>query len=94
MVNRPEVSKNDNRVFHSDVDRLCANAEKKYWHPYPNVLIGIYRFEDGWTEVEVAACIDAENYDEKIGEEIIDDKIKDKMWKLEGYVLNRNQESK
>lgn len=94
MVNRPKVSQNDNRVFENDIDEMCAKAEKKYWQPYPNVLVGIYRFENGWTEIESAACVDPENYDQSIGEEIIDGKIQDRMWKLEGYLLNCKQGDK
>ncbi|MDV3426310.1 MAG: hypothetical protein LIR50_03840 [Bacillota bacterium] len=42
---------------------------------------------NGFEIVEASACIDKENYDEKVGSEICMDKIKDKVWYLLGFLL-------
>lgn len=40
--------------------------------------------------VESSACVDPANYDEKMGTEICINRIKDKVWELEGYRLQAN----
>jgi hypothetical protein len=42
---------------------------------------------NGFELVEASACVDAANYDEKMGGEICLDKIKDKIWMLLGFLL-------
>lgn len=42
---------------------------------------------NGFEIVESSACVSAENYDEKLGEEICMGKIKDKVWFLLGFLL-------
>ena len=41
----------------------------------------------GFVIVESAACVDPKNYDEKMGIEICMNRIKDKVWEMEGYKL-------
>ena len=42
---------------------------------------------NGFELVESSACVSPENYDEKLGEKICMDKIKDKVWFLLGFLL-------
>ncbi len=42
---------------------------------------------NGFEIVESSACVSAENYDEKLGEKICLEKIKDKVWMLLGFLL-------
>lgn len=42
---------------------------------------------NGFEIVESSACVSAENYDEKMGEQICLEKIKDKIWLLLGFLL-------
>lgn len=42
---------------------------------------------NGFEIVEASACVDKQNYDEKIGAEICLEKIKDKIWYLLGFLL-------
>ena len=41
----------------------------------------------GFVIVESSACVDPKNYDEKMGVEICMNRIKDKVWEMEGYKL-------
>ena len=41
----------------------------------------------GFVIVESSACVDPKNYDEKMGIEICMNRIKDKVWEMEGYKL-------
>ena len=42
---------------------------------------------NGFEIVESSSCVDPQNYDEKIGQEICIGKIKDKIWELLGFLL-------
>lgn len=42
---------------------------------------------NGFEIIETSACVDKENYSEKIGGEVCLKKIKDKVWMLLGFLL-------
>jgi hypothetical protein len=42
---------------------------------------------NGFIIVESSACVDPANYDEKLGTNICMDRIRNKLWELEGYLL-------
>ena len=42
---------------------------------------------NGFAVVESSECVSAENYDEKMGEEICMERIKNKVWELLGFLL-------
>ena len=45
------------------------------------------KLPNGFIIVESSACVDPNNYDEAIGFDICMKRIKDKVWELEGYML-------
>lgn len=45
------------------------------------------KLPNGFVIVESSACVSPENYDEEMGFDICYDKIKNKVWELEGYKL-------
>lgn len=76
-----------NTVSKEQIERIYNNAEKKiekYWGKCTVVTI---QLENGFTIVEHSACVDPANYNEQIGLEICEEKIKNKLWELEGYKL-------
>ena len=51
--------------------------------------------QNGFTITKTSACVDPENYDEKIGAEICMEHIKNEVWYLLGFLLQqRVHESK
>ena len=42
---------------------------------------------NGFEIVEASSCVSPENYDECIGQEICEERIKDKVWELLGFLL-------
>jgi hypothetical protein len=42
---------------------------------------------NGFVIVESSSCVDPANYDETLGAEICLNRIENKLWELEGYVL-------
>lgn len=45
------------------------------------------KLENGFVLTESSACVDKSNYNENLGKEICLDRIKNKLWELEGYKL-------
>lgn len=45
------------------------------------------KLENGFVLTESSACVDPANYNEEIGKEICFERIKNKIWELEGYRL-------
>lgn len=48
------------------------------------------KLPSGFVIVESSACVNPKNYDEKIGIEICMNRIKDKVWEMEGYKLQND----
>lgn len=44
---------------------------------------------NGFEVTGIAACVDADNYDEQIGMTVATEKVQDKLWELEGYLLQQ-----
>lgn len=42
---------------------------------------------NGFVIIESSSCVDPENYDHEVGKKICLDRIKNKIWELEGYRL-------
>ncbi len=51
------------------------------------ITIVIATLKNGFTIVESSACVDPENYDEKIGAEICKERIKNQVWNHLGFLL-------
>ncbi len=45
------------------------------------------KLKNGFTVIETTTCVDPANYSEEIGADICLSKIKNEIWKLEGYNL-------
>ena len=45
------------------------------------------KLKNGFVIVESSVCVDPKNFDIEIGREICGNRIKDKIWELEGYNL-------
>lgn len=51
------------------------------------ITIVIATLANGFTIVESSACVDPVNYDEKLGEEICKERIKNQVWNHLGFLL-------
>ncbi len=57
-----------------------------------NTLLGIWNYRpnenvDGWEIIKTASCVNADNFNVKIGEKVCIENIKDEIWKMLGYEL-------
>lgn len=81
--------KNNNRVTQAQIDRLLNTAEITVETKHEKMTIVTVKLENGFLMTESSACVDPENYDEKIGAEICLEHIKNRLWELEGYCLQK-----
>ena len=75
------------KVTQEQVDRLFNEADLNEQVVFHKCLIISVKLKNGFVIVESSACADPKNFDIEIGREICCNRIKDKIWELEGYNL-------
>jgi hypothetical protein len=55
---------------------------------FDKVTVVAVRLRNGFVLVESAGAVDKANYSEEVGREICLERIKNKIWELEGYLLS------
>lgn len=76
-----------NTVTSEQIDKIVEATEFKTQTVYGKTTIVSAKLPNGFVITESSACVDPANYDEAIGEKICKDRIKKKIWELEGYKL-------
>ena len=56
---------------------------------YEKVTVVAVKLPSGFVLVESSGAVDKENYDFEIGKEICLERIQNRLWVLEGYVLQK-----
>lgn len=74
-----------NRITQEEIEDMFGNAKKDVQTVFGKCTIMACRLENGFVLVESSACVNPENYNFNTGIKICEDKIKDKLWELEGY---------
>ncbi len=77
----------ENTVTQKMVDNIFSQSEKKVYTVFDKCTIVSVKLENGFVLTESSACVDLANYNEEIGKEICFERIKNKIWELEGYRL-------
>ena len=62
-------------------------SEIKVETVYDKVTVVSCKLPNGFVLIEASGAVDPANYDEKIGKEVCMERIENKLWELEGYVL-------
>jgi hypothetical protein len=79
-----------NTVTQEQIDGILKASEIKVFHRvFEKQCIIVAKLPNGFTVVGESACVDPENYVEQIGEEIAKERVKNKIWELEGYALQK-----
>lgn len=76
-----------NRVTSDMVDELIDNSEVIVDTLFGNCTMVALRLPNSFVIVETSACVDPDNYSEEIGFDICMERIRDKVYELEGYKL-------
>lgn len=77
------------KVTQDDINDLLDNAEVKEIVIFDKCLICAYKLENGFIIVESSACVDPKNFDIEIGRNICREHVENRLWELEGYVLQK-----
>lgn len=76
-----------NTVTVAQVDALMGAAEVEIVTMCDKVTVVAAKLPNGFVIVESAGCVDPANYDVKVGGKICLERIRNKVWELEGYRL-------
>ena len=77
----------ENKVTQLQIEALLAGTDFQVTTFHDKVTVVVAKLPNGFTIVESSGCVDPVNYDEALGTEICKKKIEDKLWYLEGYLL-------
>jgi hypothetical protein len=78
-----------NKVKLEDLEALIDNAEKEEHLFFGKALVIEYRLPNGFTIQGRGACVDPANFDIEIGRKVAREQAINKMWELEGYLLQQ-----
>lgn len=85
---------NNNTVTQKDIDDIISHSQIKVQTVFGKCTIVSVQLPNDFVIVESSACVDPINYNEAMGVSICMDKIKDKIWELEGYKLQNSLNNK
>lgn len=77
----------ENKVTPLQIESLLAETDFEVKTFYNKVTVVVAKLPNGFTIVESSACVDPANYDEELGAEYCKKRIENKLWELEGYLL-------
>jgi len=76
------------KVTEQQIQNLLSKSEYKTFHAvFGKLTITVCKLPNGYTLVGSSGCVDPENYDSELGEQICKQQIEDQLWKMEGYSL-------
>ena len=76
-----------NTVTYEQIKELMERATIHVETIFGKCTIVTVQLENGFVLTESSACVDPANYDQEIGASICLERIKNKLWELEGYRL-------
>ena len=77
------------RVTQAQIDALIERAEITVETIYDKVTVVTVKLENGFCLSEASGAVDPANYSEAIGKDICLERIKNRLWELEGYALQK-----
>lgn len=76
-----------NTVTQNKIDGILNRAEINVQTIFDKCTLVSVKLANGFVITESSACVDVANYNEEMGAEICLNRIKNKLWELEGYKL-------
>lgn len=80
----------DIKVTQKTIDDLINRSTMDIRTVFGKCTVVCVQLPNGYVLTESSACVDPENYSLKLGTEICIERIKNKLWELEGYMLQNN----
>lgn len=78
-----------NRVTKEQINALLESAEISVETKFDKVTVVVCKLKNGFVITEASGAVDPANYSEEIGKEVCMNRIKNKLWELEGYCLQK-----
>lgn len=76
-----------NTVTQEQVSNILGNSDIEIVTLGEKTTVVAVTLPNGFVIVESSSCVDPANYDEQMGAEICLKRVENKVWELEGYVL-------
>lgn len=77
----------NNTVSVNKIEGILRRAEIKVETIFDKCTVVTAKLANGFIITESSACVDVANYDVDLGSHICIERIKNKLWELEGYKL-------
>lgn len=77
------------KVTQAQIDALINTADITVETIYDKITVVTVKLANGFCISEASGAVDPANYSEKIGKEICLERIRNKLWELEGYCLQK-----
>lgn len=77
----------NNTVTATQVEMILADSKIEVQTVLGKCTVVTCQLPSGFIIVESSACVDPANYNEAMGAEICINRIRNKIWELEGYAL-------
>ena len=75
------------KIIQEQIDKIITQSKIEAIKMGQKTTVVHLTLPSGFEIVETAACVDPAEYNQGIGERIALERIKDKIWLLEGYLL-------
>lgn len=79
----------ETKVTAEQIDAIMRKAKVLVSTEFEKCTVVTVKLPNGFTITESSGCVDVANYDVKLGTEICLKKIRNKVWELEGYALQK-----
>ena len=78
-----------NTITQDQIERLMDDAIYRVETVFGKVTIVSCKLKNGFVITESSGAVDPANYSEDIGAQICIERIKNRLWELEGYCLQK-----
>lgn len=85
-----KIIQEENKVDPARIDHLMDTATYDVQTVHDKCTVVVAKLENGFILTESSACVDPANYDAAMGERLCKDKIRERLWELEGYALQKS----
>ena len=79
----------DIKITKEKIDYLMDTADYEVITAFEKCTIVTARLKNGFILTESSACVDPKNYDLELGIKYAKAKIRERLWELEGYALQK-----
>lgn len=79
----------DIKVTQAETDLLLNSADVQVRTEFGKCTVVTVRLRNGFILTESSACVDPANYDAELGKRLCLQHIENRLWELEGYVLQK-----